>query len=384
MRIYEYEAKALFDKAGIPRPPSMMADDRDTVVRAAQALGTPVVLKPQTLMKARGKAGLIAFAETPHDAMDAAQGLFGRVHRGETVEHILVEEKVDLQAELYLAVSIDYTRGAPVVMAGQSGGLDIESVAAENPELILRVPVSPSAGLTEPQARTLSRFLGEALPWAGAGMGERLQGLIMALYRVFTGNDCEMVEINPLGVCKDGRLLAVDGAAAVDEDALFRRPDLVRRRGQTDEEYLKGMEYRRRGWTYLKMEGDIGILSSGAGITMAILDLMREQGGRPANFLDTAQMDRKGIYDAFKIFHGDPTIKTVLVNIFAGLNRCDDLAEGIRDFLTEYPPRFPVVVRMIGNREEQGKDILRSIGIEAISGLEDAVTEAIAVHEERQ
>jgi succinyl-CoA synthetase beta subunit len=380
VRVYEFEAKALFDKAGIPIPRSIVARDADEAFRAAQKLAKPVALKPQTLIKARGKAGLIKFADSPEEAVEAARLLFGRIHQGEKVRQILVEEKVDLLAELYLGIIIDYTKAQPIVIASPFGGVEIEEIAVKSPGRIRKVPVPPSSGLSQIQARELSGFLAEGLPRTGADTGLLLQEVIMALYGVFTECDCEMVEINPLGICNDGRLVALDAAMIVDEDALFRQPGLVHPRGQSEEDFRKETEYRERGWTYLKMEGDIGILSSGAGITMAILDLMREEGVRPANFLDTAQMDRKGIYDAFHIFYEDPTIKTLLVNIFAGLNRCDDLAEGIKDFITEHRPGFPVVVRMIGNREEQGKEILRSIGIDAISVLEDAIRKVVEVN----
>jgi succinyl-CoA synthetase beta subunit len=379
VRIYEYEAKELLRNAGVPTPVSHLANSSEEVRLAAHGLGKPVVLKPQTLLKARGKAGLIAFANTPEEAFQLAQSLLGRTHQGEAVKQILVEEKVDLLAELYLGIVADYTNGRPILIGSPSGGVEVEEIVGNRPDLLLRVAISPSEGLTSTQANDMGRFLANASPSARAEAVAELQEISMALYRVFTERDAEMVEINPLVVAKDGRIMALDAAMSIDEDALFRQPDLVRCRGQAEEEYLRQNDYRQRGWTYLKMEGEIGILSSGAGITMAILDLMREEGGRPANFLDTAQMDRKGIYDAFKIFYGNPTIRTVLVNIFAGLNRCDDLAEGIKDFLEEYSPKFSVVVRMIGNREEEGKKILRPIGIQAISGLEDAVLKAIEV-----
>jgi succinyl-CoA synthetase beta subunit len=192
-----------------------------------------------------------------------------------------------------------------------------------------------------------------------------------------------MAEINPLAVTRDRRFVALDAALSVDDDALFRQSGLLRPRARSREAFEREQEFRRRGWTYLPLDGDIGILSSGAGITMVILDLMRRDGGRPANFLDTAQMRRQDMYDAFQIFYPDPKIKTVLVHIFAGLNRCDDLAEGIRDFLKEFTPHFKIVVRMIGNREEAGRAILETIGIETYASLEESVRRAIAVTEEQ-
>ncbi|HWU37610.1 MAG TPA: hypothetical protein VN203_08130, partial [Candidatus Acidoferrum sp.] len=166
---------------------------------------------------------------------------------------------------------------------------------------------------------------------------------------------------------------------AVDDESQFRHPELVRPRGLTEESFKEEQDFKKRGWTYLRMEGDIGILASGAGLTMAVMDLLTLKGAKPANFLDTAMMDRRGIYDAFQIFQKDAHIKVLLVNIFAGLNRCDDLAEGIKDYLTEFKPPFPIVVRMVGNREDEGKKILQGVGITAIANVEEAIDRAIAL-----
>ena len=382
MRIYEYEAKQMLREAGIAVPASELVVSAAQAGEAAARLGGPVVIKPQTLIKARGKAGLIAFAATPREAEQAAQGLLGREHAGEKIESLLVEQKIVFQRELYLGVAVDYTEGRPVFIASGRGGVEIEEVARQSPGEILKVAISPSQGLSRAQAAEVASFLARSLPGGGAEQTAGLERIITALYGIYTKFDCEMLEVNPL-VLAGGSLLALDAAAAIDEDALFRQAPLVRPRGQSEAEFAVETDHRQRGWTFLRLGGDIGILSSGAGITMAILDLMRAGGGRPANFLDTAQMNRQGIYDAFHIFLGDPSIKTVLVNIFAGLNRCDDLALGIKDFLTEYQPPFPVVVRMVGNREDEGREILKGIGVEAIASLEESVEQAIRVTEER-
>ena len=386
MRIYEHEVKSLLAAKGIPIPRSGLARSPEQAEEIALKLGGPVALKAQTLVKARGKAGLIRFADTPEQAAAEARELLGREHQGEKVATLLVEEKVALDRELYLGAAVDYTSSRPVILACGLGGVDIEEVAAQDPDQVLRLKVTPSVGLSQDQALEVGGFLARTCrnPNPTKELAKELGRITLALYGLFVERDLEMVEINPLAVTKDGRVVALDGAAVMDGDALFRQQDLVLPRGQSQEEFDQEREYAARGWSYHRLDGDIGILSSGAGITMAILDLMRMRGGRPANFLDTAQMDRQGIYDAFHIFKDDPALKTVMVNIFAGLNRCDHLAQGIKDFLTEHKPSFKVVVRMIGNLEEEGRKVLQEIGIEPIRDLEQAVEKTIAVTESGQ
>lgn len=380
MRIYEYEAKRLLQQAGITVPGSELASSTAQAEKAARRLGGPVVLKPQTMIKARGKAGLIVFADTPEEAGTAAAGLLGREHAGETIDTLLVERKVDFGQEFYLGITVDYGEGCPVFIASRQGGVEIENVAQDHPGRIIKISISPGAGLLESQAGEIADFLCADLKNPNDKLRAELRRVIAALYGIYTHYDCEMLEVNPLAL-DGGSPLALDATAAIDGDALFRQADMVRPRGQSDEEFAEESDHRKRGWTFLRMDGDIGILSSGAGITMAIMDLMRARGGSPANFLDTAQMNRQGIYDAFHLFLDDPNIKTLLVNIFAGLNRCDDLALGIQDFMSAYKPSFPVVVRMVGNREDAGRKILSGIGIEAIAGLEDSVAKVIEITE---
>ena len=381
MRVYEYEVKRLLREKGIDVPDSGLARSHEEAADWAEKLGGPVVLKAQTLIKQRGKSGLIAFVDTPKEAAQAAWDMFGREHAGERVESVLVERKLDPQAEIYLGIVIDYALAQPVIIVSPKGGVNIEETAEENPDLIRRLPVSPSKGVTPDQARESAETVASHLPGLDR---DALGEVILKLYDVFTQYDCEMIEINPLAATKEG-LFALDAAFIVDDEALHLHPDLVKPRGIGEEDFKRQAVFREKGWNYLPMDGNIGVLSSGAGIAMAILDLMIAKGGRPANFLDTTAMDRQGIYDAFTlIFHDDPKIETVLVNIFAGLNRCDFLAEGIKDYLIRHEPHFNVVVRMIGNRDEEGRRMLRDIGVEPIAVLEEAVDRAIAVTEERK
>ncbi|MEJ5378519.1 MAG: succinate--CoA ligase subunit beta [bacterium] len=378
MRLFEYEAKEIFSRNGIPVPRSGYAETKEEVVEAAKRMNGPVVLKPQTITKARGKAGLVLFANNPLEAAECFARLQGRTHNGEKVRGVLVEEKISVLAEFFLAVTVDYTNAVPVLLSSPWGGVEVEVSASKRPETIKQISLSSLQSHLERHASELGSFLSKYISEVEPDvLKEQLQFLLGKMFHVFKSYDCELVEINPLGLRHDGTLVALDGLMVIDDEARFRHPELVKPRAQSEEEFSREEEFRKRGWTYIPMEGEIGILSSGAGITMAILDLIHFGGGRPANFLDTAQMDRKGIYDAFKIFHNNPNTKVLLVNIFAGLNRCDELSLGITDYLRDFNPPFPIVVRMIGNRDNEGRTILQQAGIKPLESLEEAVTRAI-------
>jgi succinyl-CoA synthetase beta subunit len=381
MKLYEYEAKKLFEEAGIPIPQGALAASPEEVRSIAERLGGPVVLKPQTLSKQRGKAGLIGFADSPPEAEEFSRSLFSRKHEDEPIEHILVEEKVALKGELFVGLAVDYKESRPVLLLSPQGGVEIETLAKEQPGLVKKWPITVSRGLSEKDALSLAEYIRQERPGAPADRVTELQRLLLSFYTLFKKMDCELAEINPLGIREDFSLIALDGAMVMDDEAQFRHTELVRPRAQSEEAFKRDQGFKNKGWTYIQMEGDIGILSSGAGITMAILDLIHLKGGKAANFLDTAQMNRQGIFEAFQIFHNSPHLKCLLINIFAGLNRCDDLAEGIKDYLSAYQPPFPIVVRMVGNREKEGREVLNSIGIQPIASLEESVDGAISAAE---
>ncbi|MEM4406641.1 MAG: succinate--CoA ligase subunit beta [Candidatus Methanomethylicaceae archaeon] len=378
MQLFEYEAKGILQKAGIPVPCFHCVRSREQLAHLLGKISLPVMLKSQLLAKARAKAGLILVAQSPEEVLEGFRRLVGRVHNGKPIHEVLVEEKVQVAAELFLAVIVDYRTGAPILIASPKGGVDIESVAAEKEELILKVPISPSRGINKEQVSRVVEFLCQHLSDKFGGKPyENLSRVVVEVERLFRDYDCEVLEINPMAVTGEGKLIALDVLMIIDDDSLFRHPELIKARNQSEEEFKKEQELKRRGWTYISMDGDIGVLSSGAGITMAILDLIHFNGGKPANFLDTAQMDRKSIYEAFQLFQRDKRVKVLLVNIFAGLNRCDELALGIVDYLNDFEPPFPIVVRMIGNQDEKGRRILRDAGLEPIVELEKAVNKAI-------
>lgn len=379
MRIYEHETKEVLDASGVPTTARALVTTAQEACAKAAEIGFPVALKAQTLIKARGKAGLILFADTPDEVARSAEDLLGRNHHGERIEKLLIEEKMAFDRELYLGFVVDHTACRSTLIVSQKGGVDIEEIGQVHPDRIKKILISPSLGISDSEASSAAAFLTDGLEKARG----QAEDIIHRAYKLFVGRDMEMLEINPLVYRSDRGLVAIDAAAALDEEALYRQADLVVPRGQSQAEFEREQDFRKRGWSYIQFDGNIGLLSSGAGVTMAILDLMRKAGGKPANFLDTAQMNRKGIYDAFHIFYGNPDIKTVVVNIFAGLNRCDELALGIKDFLIEYQPEFKVVIRMVGNMEDEGHSILEQIGIKPLRGLEEMVEQAIKITEEQ-
>lgn len=375
MKLYEYEAKEIFARYGLPIPRGRVIKEPKMAADVIFEIGGPVVIKPQLGVKGRGKAGAILFASNPQEAIENSESILGKTIMGEKVEMLLIEEKVEVFSELYLAVTVDYSMAKPVIIASSSGGVDIEEVAKEKSESIRKIPVIISRGILEEDLDPLTSMFNAF----DSSVQSQIRQFSSMLYQIFRDYDAEITEINPLALAENDSVIALDAVLNIDEDSLFRHPELIKRRGKSEEEFQLEQLCREMSWTYIEMDGDIGILSSGAGLTMAILDLIQQRGGSAANFLDTAQMDADGIYKAFDLFYKNPKVKVILVNIFAGLNRCDDLAEGIKRYLKDHQLKVPLVVRMIGNREEEGRNILKEINVEAIQGLEEAVDKVVDI-----
>ncbi len=367
MKLREHQAKDIFSSHGITIPKGEVVTTEQDAVDAARRLGGAAVLKPQLGIKGRGKVGGIGFADTPEEAGSEARRLLGSDVRGETVHTLLVEKRVPFERELYLAVTVDYAARQPVLMASARGGVDIEEVARQSPGDILRVPVSILEPPTEAQLKPVSDAL-----------GPNVARILGVLYDVFVDNDAELVEVNPMAVTTDG-LVALDAVLNVNDDGVARHPELeaLRSKITSEDEGPLAEEARQQSWTYIDLEGDIGILSSGAGLTMTIVDLLTRRGATAANFLDTAQIDEQGIYRAFELLRKARPPKVWLVNIFAGLNRCDRLAQGICKYVGEHPLEAPLVVRMVGNLEQEGHRLLREAGIEPVTELEQAVDRCV-------
>ncbi len=367
MKLREVQAKRIFEEHGIRVPRGGLARTPLEAEEVADALGGPVVLKPQLGVKGRGKVGGIGFAATPAEARAEASRLLGAEVHGEEVRLLLVEERVELTEELYLAVAVDRARRCPVLMACRSGGVDIEEVARTRPDALVRVAGSvrrpPSADELKPVADAL-----------GPGAAD----MAAILYQIFLDTDAETVEINPVARTSGG-LVALDAVLNVNEASVYRHADLLELRQDLPPEDPLVEEAASKAWTYIDLGGEIAILSSGAGLTMTIVDLLARAGGSAANFLDTAQINDQGIYEAFDLLSRARPVKAWLVNIFAGLNRCDLLAEGICRYVAEHSLGAPLVIRMVGNQEEAGHKILAEAGIEVVTGLEEAVERVVAL-----
>jgi succinyl-CoA synthetase beta subunit len=371
IHLREFQAKKIFSDNSIRIPRGLLVRTPDAAAEACERLASAVVIKPQLGVKGRAKAGAIAFADAPEQAREEARRLLSTIVKGERVELLLVEEKVAIEREYYLAATIDYHHRQPVLVASAEGGVDVEEVARTHPEKILRVPVDirqgPSAQALEPVSQLLGTMAGD---W------------LARLYEIFRRYDAELVEINPLVLTTNDIFMAVDAVLNCDEDALFRQPEMERLMEQFPGGDPIAAAARSFNWTYIDLPGNIGILSSGAGLTMAILDLIHAMGGRAANFLDTAQIDQDGVYEAFDLCQRAKKVNVLLVNFFAGLNRCDHLAEGIRRFIREKPLQAPVVVRLVGNQEETAHRMLREVGIPTFKNLEEAVSRAVRLAEQ--
>jgi succinyl-CoA synthetase beta subunit len=369
LKIHEYQAKGLLAVHGVPVPRGEMAASVQEALKIAEGLGYPVVVKAQIHAGGRGKGGGVKLAKTAADCETIAGAMLGmtlRTHQtgpeGRVVRRLLIEQGMDLEGsrEMYLAIVMDRASGCPVMMASAQGGVDIEEVAAKDPTAILKVRIPPTTGFQPHQARTLAFGLG--LP---KDQVARAVDLMKGLYAAFVANDASLVEVNPFLQTRKGDLLALDAKINLDDNALFRHPDLVELRDLNEEAPLE-VEASKYELNYIKLEGgSVGCMVNGAGLAMATMDIIKLAGGSPANFLDVGGgANAEQIRNAFRILLGDDDVRAVLINIFGGILRCDVLAEGVIAAVKELDVKVPVVMRMRGNKEEEGKAMLRSSGLD--------------------
>ena len=369
MKVHEYQAKALLDRYGIPLPRGKVASTPAAAKEIAAEIGGKVMIKAQVYAGGRGKAGGIKGADNPVEAEREAGRLIGSrlvTHQtgvaGVPVGRVLVEEASDVSRELYLSLLVDSTSRFPVMMASEAGGMDIEEVAQSAPEKIIRCHIDPAIGLQPFQGRKLA--YGMSLDGGQVGEATRL---MTSLYRLFVDNDCSLAEINPLGVTSEGRLLALDAKLNFDDNALYRHKDLQELQ---DEEQEEPLEVLAREWginNYVKMDGDIGCMVNGAGLAMAVNDLIQHCGGKAANFLDIGTLNNTDrVVNAFRMFVADPGVKAVLVNIFGGMARVDVIARGIVEAYRQMDIRLPVVIRLAGTNLKEGQRILADSQLDLI------------------
>ena len=382
MKIHEFQAKAILAEYGVPVPKGEVALTPSEARNAAERLGGAVVIKAQIHAGGRGKAGGIVLASSPGEAETAAERLIGSrlvTHQtgpeGSVVKRVLVEERTSITRELYAGIVLDRKAALPVIMASTAGGVDIEEVAAKNPEKIIKVAVDPATQLQAFHARQL--FFGLRLPQPLQSAGVEV---FRGLYRAFQEKDCSLVEINPLVVTAENRLLALDAKINFDDNALFRHPDIKELR-DLDEESPLEVEASKFGLNYIKLEGTVGCMVNGAGLAMATMDIVKLAGGEPANFLDVGGgASAEQIQNAFRILMSDRSVKAVLINIFGGILRCDRLAEGVIHAVRSLQVTLPIVIRMEGTNVEQGRRMLRESGLNFITadGMREAAERAVA------
>ncbi len=376
MNIHEFQAKEVFSRYGIPVPRGIVASTPDEAKAATQELGGQSVVKAQIHAGGRGKSGGVQLVRSPEEAAEAAQKMLGSNlvtpqtgPEGAPVQKLLIEELADIKQELYVALTIDRGHRGPALLVSTKGGMDIEAVAEENPDDIHTEPVDPLSGLMPFQTRRLTRVLG--LDQAVAGDAAKV---LSALYRVFVENDCSLVEINPLIITGDDRVVALDAKINLDDDSMFRHADLMEYRDVSQEDPLEA-QASDLDIAYVSLDGDVGCLVNGAGLAMATLDVTNAAGAAPANFLDIGGgATPEKVASAVKIILSDSKVRRVLVNIFGGILRCDIAGEGIVLAYKETGSTIPLVVRMLGTNVVEGKDILGESGLPVV--FADTLTEA--------
>jgi succinyl-CoA synthetase beta subunit len=382
MKIHEYQAKEIFRRFGVPTPRGEMVTTAEDARKVAQKLGVPVVVvKAQIHAGGRGKGGGVKLARSADEAAQLASKILGMNlvtpqtgPGGRIVRRLLIEEGLDIKRELYLSILVDRAVEAPVVMASAAGGMEIEEVAKENPAAILRETIRPGVGLQPYVARKLAFGLGLTAEQAQAAVP-----FLQSLYRAFIETDASLAEINPLVVTGDGRLIALDAKMNFDDNALYRHKDLLDLRDLDEEDPLE-VEASNYKLNYIKLDGTVGCMVNGAGLAMATMDIIKLAGGAPANFLDVgggASADQ--VKNAFKILTSDKEVRSVFINIFGGILRCDVLATGVVAAARELQLKLPVIVRMEGTNVEQGRQILRDSGLNFTIGqdMKDGAEKAV-------
>jgi succinyl-CoA synthetase beta subunit len=373
MKLHEYQSKQLFARFGVPIPRGWVTSGAAEARHIAEELGGRAVIKAQVLVGGRGKAGGIRLANSPDEAQQLASQILSMEIKGLPVRKVLVDEAAAIDHEIYLGITNDRTARKPVIIASAAGGVDIEDVAANTPEKILRVHVDPLLGIKDYQTRDIA--IGIDLPrqhWKQFGE------IIKALWQAYCDCDATLAEINPLVITKDKRLLALDGKMILDDSSLFRHTDLADMR-DTDVEAPSEIEARKNGLTYINLDGNIGCMVNGAGLAMATMDIIKLFGGQPANFLDIgggASSER--VAAALRIILADANVKAVLFNIFGGITRCDEVARGIVAAMEEIKTSVPMVIRLVGTNAEEGRQILADAHMLPAETLAEAAQKAVA------
>jgi len=365
MRLLEFESKRIFEAEGIPVPRGEVVSSSKEAKQAADSIGLPVMLKAQALVGRRAKTGAVLVAEDLEQVVKTANDIIGMRMNGYVVNRLLVEEYLPAVKELYFSVTIDDSKGKPIVLASSEGGTEIEEIAANSPEKIISQEIDPLSELKQDQARRIASQIGlsgHSIPKAS--------DVLWRLYHVFAKYDATIAEINPLVITKTNTPCAAGAVLTIDDDALYRHDEIsagIHERTQDEIE----KEAAKLGIAYVRLEGNIGVIGSGAGLAMTTMDLIRHYGGTPANFLDTGgRITREHIQNCLNIVMNDPKVTAVLANLYGGINPMIEAAQGIAEFVSQKRPRVPVVVKIRGNFEEQAWDILERAGVVVVKATQ--------------
>jgi succinyl-CoA synthetase beta subunit len=374
VNIHEYQAKEIFRKYGVPIPPGEVATTAEEAEAIARKFGTTVVVKAQVHAGGRGKAGGVKLARTPEEAKSIAGQILKLSIKGLPVKKVLVTPAADIASEAYVGIIVDRSSKRAVFMASPAGGIDIEEVAAKTPDKILRHPIDPRYGLQMFEAMQLAFFL-----YSDVKQVRPAAKILQQLYKAFSENGGSLAEINPLVTTPEGDVVALDAKMVIDDNELDRRPDIAALRDESAEDPSE-VEARKANLTFIKLDGNVGCVVNGAGLAMATMDLVKYYGGDPANFLDIGgSSNPEKVVAALRIITSDPNVKTILFNIFGGITRTDDVANGIVTAIKQNPLKVPLVIRLTGTNEEIAVKILKENGLSAMTDMDEAVKKAVAL-----
>lgn len=378
MKIHEYQARNLFRKYGIPVPDGVVCQSVEEVKEKVPDDGKLRVVKAQVHVGGRGKAGGVKLARTKEEAIEKAGQILGMNIKGLTVEKVLVAEAVDIEKEFYVGLINDRNSKSVTLMASAEGGVEIEEVAKTNPEKIIKMTIDPTMGLMDWQARKIALQL-----MSDPAQIRQAASILAKLYKLYIETDASLAEINPLVLTPDKRVLAIDGKMNFDDNALFRQPEVLAMREVTPDEQ-KEIDANEKGLSYIKLDGNIGCMVNGAGLAMATMDMIKLYGGDPANFLDIGgSSNPQKVVDAMNILLSDTNVKAVMINIFGGITRCDDVARGLVAALTTIKTDIPIVIRLSGTNAKEGLAIIKEFGLPTVSTMSEAAKKAIELSKKK-
>lgn len=372
MKIHEYQAREIFKKYGLSVPDHVLCHSVDDVKEVMKNIDHLVVIKAQVLTGGRGKAGGVKLAKTKEAAVQAAEQILGMDIKGYKVDKVIVADAVDIEHEYYVGLVNDRNSKSVTLMVSAEGGVEIEEVAKNTPEKIHKFSINPLTGLLDFQARNIAMKL-----FRNTKLARKAVAVFQKLYRIYVDTDATLAEINPLVLTPSGELLAIDGKMNFDDNALFRHPEILALR-EVDEEEQKEIDAREKGLSYIRLNGNIGCMVNGAGLAMATMDMIKLYGGSPANFLDIGgSSNPRKVVDAMNILLSDKNVQAVMINIFGGITRGDDVARGLKEALKTIKTDIPVVVRLSGTNAEEGLALLKETGLTTVSTMSEAAQKAI-------